>query len=85
MKVSQETLPDSQVGLEIEIPGDMSQQTYEKVLRKLMKSANIPGFRRGKVPRQIFLQRVGSVQVKAAALEELVQDAVDKAIEQEKN
>lgn len=84
MKVSQETLPDSQVGLEIEIPGDVSQQTYEKVLRKLMKSANIPGFRRGKVPRQIFLQRVGSVQVKAAALEELVQNAVDNAIEQEK-
>ncbi|MDA0673245.1 MAG: trigger factor [Cyanobacteria bacterium] len=84
MKVSQETLPDSQVGLEIEIPGEISQQTYEQVLRKLMKSANIPGFRRGKVPRQIFLQRVGTVQVKAAALEELVQNAVDKAIEQEK-
>jgi trigger factor len=84
MKVIQEQLPDSQVGLEIEIPGEMSQQTYEQVLRKLMKSANIPGFRRGKVPRQVFLQRVGSVQVKAAALEELVQTAVDNAIKQEK-
>jgi trigger factor len=84
MKVTQEQLPDSQVGLQIEIPAKMAQQTYDKVLKKLMQSANIPGFRRGKVPRQIFLQRVGSTQVKAAALEELVQTAVDEAIAQEK-
>jgi trigger factor len=84
MKVTQEQLPDSQVGLQIEIPATTTQQTYDKVLRKLMQSANIPGFRRGKVPKQIFLQRVGSTQVKAAALEELVQAAVDEAITQEK-
>lgn len=83
MKVTQEILPDSQVGLEIEIPPELSQKTYDQVLRKLMRSVNIPGFRKGKVPRQVFLQRVGIVQFKAAVLEELVQDAVDQAIEQE--
>ncbi|HEY9762037.1 MAG TPA: trigger factor [Trichocoleus sp.] len=83
MKVTQEKLPDSQVGLEIEIPSDMSQQTYEQVLRKYMNSMNIPGFRKGKVPRQVFLQRVGVTQFKATVLEELVQSAVDKAIKQE--
>ncbi|HEY9879832.1 MAG TPA: trigger factor, partial [Leptolyngbyaceae cyanobacterium] len=83
MKVTQEKLPDSQVGLEIEIPSDMSQQTYEQVLRKYMNSMNIPGFRKGKVPRQVFLQRVGATQFKATVLEELVQSAVDKAIKQE--
>ncbi|MBD2260292.1 trigger factor [Pseudanabaena sp. FACHB-2040] len=83
MKVTQEKLPDSQVGLEIEIPADMSRQTYEQVLRKYMNSMNIPGFRKGKVPRQVFLQRVGVTQFKAAVLEELVQNAVDKAIKQE--
>lgn len=83
MKVTQEQLPDSQVGLQIEIPADVSKQTYEKVLQKLIKTANIPGFRRGKIPRQIFLQRFGTTQIKAAALEELVQNVVDQAIEQE--
>jgi trigger factor len=83
MKVTQEVLPDSQVGLEIEIPAEMSQKTYDQVLRKYMRSANIPGFRKGKVPRQVFLQRVGAQQFKAAVLEELVQNAVDKAIKQE--
>ncbi|MEM9503121.1 MAG: trigger factor, partial [Cyanobacteria bacterium P01_E01_bin.43] len=83
MKVTQEQLPDSQVGLEIEIPAEVSKQTYEKVLQKLIKTVRIPGFRPGKVPRQVFLQRFGTAQIKATALEELVQTAVEQAIEQE--
>ena len=83
MKVTQEKLPDSQVGLEIEIPAEMSQKTYDQVLRKLMRTVNVPGFRKGKVPRQVFLQRVGLPQFKAAVLEELLQEAVDQALKQE--
>ena len=84
MKVTQEKLPDSQVGLEIEVPADISKQTYEQTLRKYMKTANIPGFRKGKVPRQILVQQLGATRIKAAALEELVQTSIDKAIAQEK-
>ena len=49
-----------------------------------MKTANIPGFRKGKVPRQILVQQLGATRIKAAALEELVQTSIDKAIAQEK-
>lgn len=84
MKVTQEKLPDSQVGLEIEVPAEVSKQTYEQTLRKYMKTANIPGFRKGKVPRQILIQQLGATRLKAAALEELVQATIDKAIAQEK-
>ena len=83
MKVTQEKLPNSQVGLEIEVPADLSKQGYEKVLQGYMKSANIPGFRKGKVPRQILIQRIGTMQLKAAALEEIVQSVIEKAIKQE--
>ncbi|NEQ45830.1 MAG: trigger factor [Leptolyngbya sp. SIOISBB] len=83
MKVTQEQLPDSQVGLQIEIPAEVSKQTYEKVLKKLMKTVRVPGFRPGKVPRPVFLQRFGSAQIKAAALEELVQTTVEQAIKDE--
>ncbi len=83
MKVTQEKLPDSQVGLEIEVPAELTKQSYEKVLRDYMKSANIPGFRKGKVPRQILIQRVGTLQIKAAALEDMLQKVIDQAVKQE--
>ena len=83
MKVTQEKLPDSQIGLEIEISSETSQKTYEKVVQNLARSSNIPGFRKGKVPRQVLLQRLGSQRIKAAALEEIIQDSVRDAIAQE--
>jgi trigger factor len=83
MKVTQEPLPKSQIGLEIEIPAETTKQTYEKVVQNLSRSANIPGFRKGKVPRQVLLQRLGSQRIKEAALEDLVQDGLKQAIEQE--
>lgn len=83
MKVTQERLPESQVGLEIEIPSDMSQKTYDKVLGQLMRSANIPGFRRGKVPRHILIQRLGSTRISASVIEELIQNGIEQAIKQE--
>lgn len=83
MKVTQEPLPKSQIGLEIEIPAETTKQAYEKVVQNLSRSANIPGFRKGKVPRQILLQRLGHQRIKEAALEDLVQDGLKQAIEQE--
>lgn len=84
MKVTQEKLPESQIGLEIEVPADLSKQVYEQTIKKLAREVNLPGFRKGKVPRHILVQRLGHVRVKASALEDLVQKSMDQAIEQEK-
>jgi trigger factor len=83
MKVTQEKLPDSQIGLEIEISGENTRKVYDKVVQNLAKSVNIPGFRKGKVPRQVLLQKLGSDRIKATVLEELIQDSVREAVEQE--
>lgn len=83
LKVTQEKLPGSQIGLEIEISPERSRQAYEQTVTKFMKSAQIPGFRRGKVPRQVVLQRYGAMQLKAATLEELVEQTFKEAIAQE--
>ncbi|BAY28847.1 trigger factor [Nostoc carneum NIES-2107] len=83
MKVTQEKLPASQIGLEIEITPEITKQTYEQVIKNLASTANIPGFRKGKVPRQILIQRLGTTRIKAAALEELIQDGIEKAVKQE--
>ncbi|MCL1471977.1 trigger factor [Argonema antarcticum] len=83
MKVTQAKLPQSQIGLEIEIPSEISKKAYEQVFQDLARSANIPGFRKGKVPRHILVQRFGSTRLKAAALEEIIRDGVRDAIKQE--
>lgn len=83
MKVTQEKLPDSQIGLEIEISAETLEKAYEKKVNVLARTANIPGFRKGKVPRKILLQRLGTKYVKAATLEELIQESVKIAVQQE--
>ncbi len=84
MKVTQEKLPASQIGLEIEVPSSKSKQAYEQVIKQFAREVNIPGFRKGKVPRQILLQRLGQTRLKATALENLINDSLQKALEQEK-
>nr|WP_234488553.1 trigger factor [Oxynema sp. CENA135] len=84
MKVTQEKLPASKIGLEIEVSPEMSKNAYEQVIREFSRSARIPGFRQGKVPRQVLVQRLGVGRIKAAAIEDLIQSSLEKAIEQEK-
>lgn len=83
MKVTQEKLDGSQIGLEIEIPPEKSKETYEKIIKEFTRSVDIQGFRKGKVPRPILLQRIGSKRIKSAALEDLINNGILEAIKQE--
>ena len=83
MKVTQEKLPASQISLEIEISPEMSKNAYEQIIKKYIRSANIPGFRKGKVPRNILIQRLGKNYIKAMALDDLINNCLEKAKEQE--
>jgi trigger factor len=83
LKVTQERLPASQVGLTIDVPTDLSQKTYDQVVNDFVRNADIPGFRRGKVPRQVVLQRMGAARLKAATVEAIVQKSLEQAIQQE--
>ncbi len=84
MKVTQEKREKSQIGLQIEIAGDVTTQYYDQKLNELSRTANIPGFRKGKVPRQIILQRMGQKGVKAVTVEALLEKMLPEAIKQEK-
>lgn len=83
MKVTQEKLPRSQMGLHVEVEADKSKQAYEKLVRDYMRTAKIPGFRPGKAPRQLVLQFYGKDRVRAAALESLIDSSLKEAIDQE--
>ncbi|WP_251519997.1 MULTISPECIES: trigger factor [Staphylococcus] len=55
--------------LSVTVPAEKVDQAIDKAFKKVVKQINVPGFRKGKVPRQIFEQRFG--------VEALYQDAVD--------
>ncbi|MBC8122084.1 MAG: trigger factor [Gemmatimonadaceae bacterium] len=83
MKVTQQKLPHSQLGLEIEVEADRSKQAYEKLVRDYSKSARIPGFRPGKAPRHMVIQFFGRERIRAATLDEVLDTSLKAAIEQE--
>jgi trigger factor len=81
MKVTQEKLDRSRVGLQVEVPADQVKKYYEKTITDLMSKANIPGFRKGKVPRPIVLQRFGLEQIKGMAIELMLEKTLPQAVQ----
>ncbi|MDF1524405.1 MAG: trigger factor [Trueperaceae bacterium] len=57
--------------IEITVPVDVVDATFERVFGALARQVRVPGFRPGKAPRGVLLQRVG-----ADALAEEVRDAL---------
>ena len=69
MKASWEKL-ESNVGvLTIEVEAEQVNEALNKAFKKVANRVNVPGFRKGKVPRQIFEAKFG--------VESLYQDAID--------
>ena len=54
MKVTRDKTENSQVFLTIEMEPAEVEESLEKSYRRLVKRANIPGFRKGKAPRAIL-------------------------------
>ncbi|MEN9217564.1 MAG: trigger factor [Gloeomargarita sp. DG_2_bins_126] len=82
MKITQEPLPKSQLGLRVEIPAADVAKRHEQVFKKFLKSVRLPGFRQGKVPPHILRQYVGEVSIRASVVEELLETAMPQALRQ---
>ena len=55
---------------------------YKKVIKEFSKNLNIPGFRKGKVPKNIIVQRVGAESVAGAVGDELKDFAIEEALDE---
>tara|TARA_Y100001970_G_scaffold285458_1_gene405306 strand:+ start:15925 stop:17313 length:1389 start_codon:yes stop_codon:yes gene_type:complete len=75
--------PNSRIAVEINIPSTSCKESIDQTITKLTKSVKIPGFRPGKVPKQVIIQRLGSEQIHASALESLMDKSWKAALEQE--
>ncbi len=83
LKVTTENLPNSRIRLELEVPAERCKASYEEALSRLSRSIKLPGFRKGKVPKAVILQQIGTAQIKATALETLIDVVWREAIDQE--
>ena len=75
-------LDPTQVELEIPISAEEFDKAQESAFRKLVRSAKIPGFRPGKVPRKIFENAFGTAAIVDRALEDLVPEKYAEAVKE---
>lgn len=71
-----------QLNVTVEVPEDRVQSQMRRTARTLAGQVNIPGFRRGKVPYNVLVQRVGEEALRADAIEEMMESIVVEALEE---
>ncbi len=64
-----EELPENKVRLTVDVPAHDMHHAVEHAASDLAASARIPGFRKGKVPRPLLVQRIGKERLYAEAVE----------------
>src|ERR1700747_842754 len=64
-----EELSENRVRLTVQVPSHDVHHAVEHAASDLAQSAKIPGFRKGKVPRQVLVQRVGRERLMTEAVE----------------
>jgi trigger factor len=84
LQITQEQVVDRQTVLRIELEDSDLDPYLERGYRRLVQKANIPGFRKGKAPRQIVEQYFGKEGLLQEVLEYTVSDVTSKAIESQK-
>ncbi len=69
MNTTIEKQPENIVKVDIEIPAKDAVNFYNDAAKRLAQYVNIPGFRKGKAPRNIVEQNIGEERIKHEALE----------------
>ena len=80
LSIVTEPLPKSQVGMIIEVPAELVDATYERVLNRLVSRAKIEGFRPGRAPRQLVEARVGPAALREEVVDTIVPEVVQRAL-----
>lgn len=82
MKVSTQSLPESQVLLEIEVEPEQMERSLEKAYRRLVQRVEVPGFRKGKTPRHMLERHLGRDRLVREALDILIPEAYNRVIDE---
>lgn len=82
MSAKWEKLEGNQGVLTIEVDAETVNQALDTAFKKVVNKVNVPGFRKGKVPRKMFEQRFGIESLYQDALDVMLPEAYGKAIEE---
>jgi trigger factor len=80
VKTTTTMLEDGRARLEVELEAEQIEHDLHHTLGHLVDSAKIPGFRKGKVPPQVVLQRMGREEVFEETMREFLPSWVGAAI-----
>ncbi len=78
-----EKIEDNKVKMEIEVPEDKVEEALSQAYKKVVKDVNLPGFRKGKVPRKVLEARFGPEIFYEDAAQILVPEGYREALEEE--
>ncbi|MFT9849821.1 trigger factor [Aneurinibacillus sp. REN35] len=82
MKATWEKLENNQGVLTIEVEEARVDEAIDQAFTKVVKKVNIPGFRKGKVPRKIFEARFGVESLYQDALDIILPEAYTEAVQE---
>ncbi|SCW46585.1 trigger factor [Paenibacillus tianmuensis] len=82
MKASWEKIEKNVAVLDIEVDADQVAAALDKAFKKVVNKVNVPGFRKGKVPRSIFESKFGVESLYQDALDIIVPDAYIAAVQE---
>jgi trigger factor len=82
VEVSKKELEGNKVELKVEISADRVNDALGQAYKKVVKDIDIPGFRKGKVPRKVLEARYGKEILHKDALDILIPQAYTEAVEE---
>jgi trigger factor len=82
MSAKWEKLEGNQGVLTVEVDAETFSNALDEAFKKVSKQVNIPGFRKGKVPRGMFEQRFGVESLYQDALDILLPEVYPQAVEE---
>jgi len=72
VRTTVEDLEDNRVKLSVEVDADEFEVEVDKAFKKIAREVNLPGFRKGKVPRRVLEARFGPEIARGQALEDSI-------------
>ncbi len=80
MQTSVKELPDSRVSVEVEVPAKDVERATSRAARAMAKEMRMPGFRKGKAPPSLVIQRLGFDSVLQEAIREALPEWYENAL-----